>query len=261
VSDDNAYTRPMDADVDPMAWLKKARAANYQERFKINHPDYVAKKKAYDANRKGRSGTSFVKKSHTGGSFVAIDAEGMDIGAQFRLGKDGSRIYYPNAEAANADKENDKYQDHRTVLWMAGGAQGIDNKTMVNLDGFKSEDILSYLCDLPQHFDNAVKQYSGTATKAQPIFISFGFGYDVGQIVKDMPYEKRWELNAGKEWSHRDNGLPGDLMHYPVLYKDFALTYIPGKMLTIYRLKDPANPFYLDGKGVRHVSATAYLHL
>jgi hypothetical protein len=75
---------------------------------------------------------------------------------------------------------------------MAGGIKGIDNKTIVNLDGFKSEDIMSYLCDLPQHFDNAIKQYGGSATKAQPIFISFGFGYDVGQIVKDMPYEKRW---------------------------------------------------------------------
>jgi hypothetical protein len=121
---------------------------------------------------------------------------------------------------------------------MAGGVQDLSNKTVINLDGFKSEDIMSYLCDLPQHFDNAIKQYcGGSATKAQPIFISFGFGYDVGQIVKDMPYEKRWELNAGKAWSNRDDRLPGDLMHYPVLYKGFALTCIPGKMLTLSGLK------------------------
>jgi hypothetical protein len=132
---------------------------------------------------------------------------------------------------------------------MAGGLNGIENVKMVNLDGFKSEDIMSYLCDLPQHFDDAIKQYSGVETKAQPIFISFGFGYDVGQIVKDMPYEKPWELNEGEPWSQRDNGLPGDLMHYPVLYKEFALTCIPGKMITIFRLKDPANPFYYHGKG------------
>ena len=149
---------------------------------------------------------------------------------------------------------NDKYQDHRTVLWMAGGLDRIPNKTMVKLDGLKSEDIMSYLCDLPQHFDNAIKQYSGNATKAQPIFISYGFGYDVGQIVKDMPFEKRLELNAGKAWSQRDNGLLGDLMHYPVLYKEFALICIPGKMITMLRLKDPANPFYYDGKGIKHVS-------
>ena len=137
---------------------------------------------------------------------------------------------------------------------MAGGINGIDNETIVNLNGFKSEEIMSYLCNLPQHFDNAIKQYSGAATKAKPIFISFGFGYDVAQIVKDMPYEKRYELNAGKAYSNPNDGLPGDLMHYPVLYKGFALTCIPGKMVTIFRLKDPANPFYYDGKGVKHVS-------
>jgi hypothetical protein len=252
---DKAFVRPMDADVDPIAYFEKLRAANYQRRFKETHPDYVAKKKAYDANRKGRNGKSFDKKSHTGGNFVAIDAEGMDLPEPpFRLGKDGSRIYYRNADEAKADKKNENYQDHRTVLWMAGGLDGIPNKTIVKLDGFKSEDIMDYLCDLPQHFDNAIKQYGGSATMAQPIFISFGFGYDVGQIVKDMPYEKRWELDEGKAWSQRDNGLPGDLMHYPVLYKGFALTCIPGKMLTIFRLKDPANPFYYDGKGVKHVS-------
>jgi hypothetical protein len=63
-----------------------------------------------------RSGKRFADKTHTGGNFIAIDAEGMDIGAQFHLGKDGTRIYYPDADTAKADKDNDKYQDHRTVL-------------------------------------------------------------------------------------------------------------------------------------------------
>ena len=206
---DKTYARPMDADADPKAYFDKLRAANRQRRFKENHPDYVVKRKAYDANRKSRKGKSFADKSHSGGNFIALDAEGMDIGAQFRLGKDGARIYYPDDDTARADKANGKYQDHRTVLWMAGGADGIPNKTMVKLDGFKSAEIMSYLCDLPQHFDNAIKQYSGMATNAQPIFISFGFGYDVGQIVKDMPFEKRWELNGGKAWSQRDNRLSG----------------------------------------------------
>jgi hypothetical protein len=255
MTDNKADPRPMDADIDPIAYFEKIRARNRRNAFKTNHPDYVVKRKAYDAQRKGRSGTAFANKSHMGGSSVVIDAGGMDLPEPpFRSGKDGSRIYYANADKAKADKEHEQYQDHRTVLWMAGGVQGIENKTIARLEGFKSEDIMSYLCDLPQHFDKAIRQYGGSATKAQPIFIAFGFGYDVGQIVKDMPYEKRWELNAGKAWAERDNGLPGDLMHYPVLYKGFALTCIPGKMITIFRLKDPANPFYYDGKGVKHVS-------
>jgi hypothetical protein len=139
------------------------------------------------------------KKSHMGGNFVALDAEGMDLPEPpYRLDKDGSRKYTPRPMQLK-HKKNENYQD--------------------------------------------------------PIFISFGFGYDVGQIVKDMSYEKRWELNAGKAWAKRDNRLPDDLMHCPVLYKGFALTTcIPGKILTIFRLKDPANPFYYDGKGVKHVS-------
>jgi hypothetical protein len=98
--DDKTYVRPMDADVDPIAYFEKLRAANRQRAFKENHPDYVAKKKAYDANRKGRSGKRFADKFHTGGNFIAIDAEGMDIGAQFRLSKNGAWIYYPDDDTA-----------------------------------------------------------------------------------------------------------------------------------------------------------------
>jgi hypothetical protein len=85
--DDHSYIRTTDADADPKAYFDKLRNANYQRRFKENDPDYVVKKKAYDANRKGRSGKRFADKSHSGGNFIAIDAEGMDIGAQFRVGK------------------------------------------------------------------------------------------------------------------------------------------------------------------------------
>jgi hypothetical protein len=94
--EDKTYIRTTDADADPKAYFDKLRAANRQRAFRENHPDYVAKRKAYDAQRKGRSGKNFADKSHTGGNFIAIDAEGMDIGPQYRLGKNGARIYYPN---------------------------------------------------------------------------------------------------------------------------------------------------------------------
>ena len=55
-------------------------------------------------------------------------------------------------------------------------------------------------------FGPTIKTYTGVrSVDEQSIFVSFGFGYDVGQIVKDMPFEKRWELNAGKAWSQRKN--------------------------------------------------------
>jgi hypothetical protein len=241
--------RPMDADIDPIGWIERAKAANRAKRYRDNHPEYAINKKERDALRKDRSGKKFAGKSRSNGCFVAVDAEGLNMGEQFRLGKDGKRIYYPDLETAKADKKHIKYQDQRTCLWMAGGVEGIPNKTFVNLEGFKSEEIMDRLCGLPQHFDNAIKQYGGSATDAQPIFIAFGFGYDVGQIIKDISFEKRWELNAGKPWSQRNNpNFMADLRAYPVLYKGFALYYIRGKMITIFRLKDPAKPFREDGK-------------
>jgi|HubBroStandDraft_3_1064219.scaffolds.fasta_scaffold1649943_1 hypothetical protein len=84
---------------------------------------------------------------------------------------------------------------------------------------------MSWLLNLPQLFYGAIKDYTGKRSlDEQPIFISFGFGYDVGQIVKDMPFEKRWELNAGKPWSQRNNqNFISDLRSYPVLYKDYSV--------------------------------------
>src|ERR1700733_11563622 len=240
--DDNSNLRPMDADVDPIAYPKKIKAANRQKRFRDNHPEHIEKKKAYDARRKGRSGKSVMSKPRSGGRFVAIDAEGFNINNPFYVDRNNSRVYV-NA-IKSAAKKHAMYQDHRTCLWMAGGVEGIPNKTTVSLTGFNSEEIMSWLLNLPQHFDRAIKQYSGSALDKQPIFIAFGFGYDVGQIVKDMPFEKRWEVNAGKPWSQRNNpNFISDLRAYPVLYKGFALYYIPGKMVTIFKLKDPAKPF------------------
>jgi hypothetical protein len=122
MTDNKADPRPMDADIDPIAYFEKLRAANHQRAFKETHPDYYVKRKAYDAQRKGRSGRRFADKSHTGGNFVAIDAEGMDLDEPpYRLAKDGSRIYYANADAAKADKKNENYQDHtaRFYGWLA----------------------------------------------------------------------------------------------------------------------------------------------
>ena len=222
-------------DYDPDGWLKRAQAANRKKRFRDNHPEHKDNQQVYDAQRKNRSGKSIFKKPRSGGHFVAIDAEGLNIGETFKRGKD-------------------KYQNQRTCLWMAGGIQGIPNKHMVNTDdGFTSEQIMSWLLELPQHFDQAIKTYTGVRSiDEQAIFVSFGFSYDVGQIVKDLPFEKRWELNAGKPWSQRHNkDFIGDLRAYPVLYKDFALYYIPGKMIVLFRLRDPDKPWTENEKGER----------
>ncbi len=87
------------------------------------------------------------------------------------------------------------YIDQRTCLWMAGGAEGFENRALVNLDGCSSKQIFDFLLSLPRQFA------SPDAKGKAPIFISFGFSYDVGQIVKDFPYEKPWEVQNGRPWS------------------------------------------------------------
>ena len=75
-----------------------------------------------------------------------------------------------------------------------------------------------------------------------PIFISFSFGYDLAQIVADMPYEKAWELLHGKPWARRDDPICEARFTRWVYWRDYALSYIPRKSVTIVRLKDPDNP-------------------
>ena len=253
--DDNAAIRSIDDDVDPLSGIRRAMAANRQKRYRDSHPELRTEerrqaRKAYDANR-GTRGQSATEKLRTGGQMIAIDAEGLHKGKPFWLreikqsGTGAKGVLYERIEATDEDTDKTKYQDQRTCLWMAGGVQGIPNKQMVSFTGFTSEEIMGWLVGLPRHFYHAIKQYTGQRSlDTQPIFIAFGFGWDVGQIVKDMPYEKRWELNAGKPWSERKNSnFIVDLRSYPVLYKDFALYYIPGKMITIFRLRNPEKPF------------------
>ena len=250
-------------------WLKKARAANRQKRFRENHPEHKQERKEYDSQRKNRSGTAIREKRHTGEHFVAIDAEGIDKGLPFYLDRHNNRKPICSADEWNNIPDKDRalilrkykgqviYKDQRTSLWMAGGLQGISNKTAVNLEGFTSEQIMAWLIELPDHFYDEIRDYLGVRRlEEQPVFIAFGFGYDVGQIVKDLPYEKRWELNAGKPYSERKNSrYIADLSSYPVLYKDYAMYYIPGKKFVLYKLADPNNPFFINSKGGKEINS------
>jgi hypothetical protein len=248
MDDKPTYLRSIDDEVDPLAWMERAKRANRQKRYDDKRAET---RKEYDAKRGKRDGKSVMEKSRSGGCFVAVDAEGLNVGERFWIDESDKKnpVRRP---VTDKDKSKTQYQDQRTCLWMAGGVQGIPNKIMqlsghrlTNNKGFTSDEIMEYLVALPRHFYQAIKSYTGSRMlEEQPIFIAFGFGYDVGQIVKDLPFEKRWELNAGKPWSQRDNpNFIADLRAYPVLYKGFALYYIPGKMVTIFKLKDPAKPF------------------
>ncbi len=197
------------------------------------------------SGRKGAGSTSgwmINARPRPGGHFVAVDSEGMEL----------------TRAVVGRGREKTTYIDQRTCLWMAGGAEGFENRALVNLDGCSSEQIFDFLLSLPRQFA------SPDAKGKAPIIISFGFSYDVGQIVKDFPYEKAWEVQNGRPWStygkrplkvgqvltalelwmalRAEKDLVRNLRR-PVLWKDYAIHWTPGKSVTLYRLRNPDKPF------------------
>ena len=69
------------------------------------------------------------------------------------------------------------------------------------MNGFKGKEICEVLTSLPAAFLDPRK---GSEARA-PIFVCYAFGYDIGQIVRDMPYEDAWELLHGKPWDRRND--------------------------------------------------------
>jgi hypothetical protein len=180
-------------------------------------------KAAYDKTRVNRPSGRSIDDRLRGGHFVAVDSEGFNIGEPFYRGK---------------GKHKAKYQPHKTGLWSAGGAAGFEDQSLVDPTekGLSSEQILEFLTSLPRKFTHK------DSTALAPIFVSFSFGYDWAQIVADMPYEKAWELLHGKPWSRRDDPKCEARFTRWVYWRDYALSYIPHKSVTIARLKDPDNP-------------------
>jgi hypothetical protein len=195
-------------------WLQKAARAEFDK-----------------ARDKRPRGLRLDDRKRSGGHLVAIDSEGANFGAPVRRG------------AA-------EYQPHRSILWMAGGAEGFKDVELRPAPGrqwLSSEEICSLLTSLPKNFMKA------GSNEPAPVFISFASGYDVGQIVRDMPYEKAWELMHGLPWKAKWSLVDGKWrrkqrptsepnFNRSVYWKGFTLSYRPRKSITIARLKDRDNP-------------------
>ena len=164
---------------------------------------------------------------------------------------------------ASVKRGDAEYQPHHSILWMAGGAEGFKDVELRPAPGrqwLSSEEICSFLTSLPKKFMKA------GSNEPAPGFISFAFGYDVGQIVRDMPYEKAWELMHGLpwkaawslvdgKWRRKERPTSEPNFNRSVYWKGFTLSYRPRKSITIARLKDRNNPSRpVKRKGADHVS-------
>jgi hypothetical protein len=154
--------------------------------------------------------------------FVAIDSEGQNYPGD-DIWYDGVR--YPRHDTylwgAAAD-------DGRPPLWLAAAeTRGLDKRAL------QATQILDWLLSLPRQFGRAV-------------FIMFSFKYDIAQILKHFDYFTAWEIFKRETYPNR-NGVVRHIDHAPVFWKEYAITYIDGKSIDIWRLADPGKP-YQDGR-------------
>ena len=82
---------------------------------------------------------------------------------------------------------------------MVGGVEdkGYQDQIRCWPDGASSENLIEFLLEKPRNF--ASKDPKGM----RPRFSSFGFDWDMAQILKDLPYDKLWEIQKGIRWKDR----------------------------------------------------------
>ena len=77
----------------------------------------------------------------------------------------------------------------------------------------------------------------------RPRFVGFGFDYDDGQILKDLPYQKLWDFQKGVRWKDRHNPDARSRRGQWTPWGDKAVSVIPGKSIKFARLRDRSAPW------------------
>lgn len=147
--------------------------------------------------------------------FVAIDSEGGSHGAPYEL--DGVEI-----------------QPHKSFLWGCGDIVG-------RVEWLYGKTPLGTL-EIVQWLEKQA------AKNPRAIFISFAFGYDVAQLVADLPYEKAWELQHGKPYIDKNNTDAKSNANRITIWRDYGFQYLKGKSLSIFKIGG-----YYDNGGKYHL--------
>src|SRR5208282_2561467 len=66
---------------------------------------------------------------------------------------------------------------------------------------------------------------------------------DDAQILKDLPYDKLWELQKGVRWKDRDNPNARSKRGRWTLWRGYAVSVIPGKSIKLAKLRDRSAPW------------------
>ena len=145
--------------------------------------------------------------------FVAVDSEGGSVGAPIA------------ADLPVRGSHMREFQPHKTFLWGAGDKDGATD-WLFHGRPLGSVEICDWLLSLPKLFGPS-------------IFISFAFGYDVAQIIAELPFEKAWELqrNATPDQPKRKLGS-----RHVVFWGEYGFQFLKGKSFKLFRLPK-GNPF------------------
>ena len=206
---------------------KLAKLPAWKDVRKLFRAEYDRQRDAKREDKpSGPSGRRLSDRGKQGGIFVAIDAEGINIGPP--------RIVKEKGKNKGRDTI---YQKQHTVLWMAGGVEGFEDQILARPDGCGREEIWEFLLSLPRKFA------SKNPSDPEPIFVGFGFDYDLGQLAVGISYKKGWELYTGVPWKHRHNENYIPSSRHITLIGNYAISQIPHKSVTLYRLRDPSKPY------------------
>jgi hypothetical protein len=200
----------------------KARAARHAE---------------YDKARGKRVSGRRLNDRPQGGMIIGVDSEGVNVGEPFILERGRRKTVLREDVRKWIDAGKSVYFRQRTCLWMAGGVEGFEDAILYSADGLRSERIFEFLCSLPRKFSSSDRRAK------QPIFVGFGFGYDIAQILAGLPKQELWEVRKGKPWVKRDDPTWRSNYEGWVLWRSYAVAVLPGKKIKICKLRDPNRPF------------------
>jgi hypothetical protein len=257
--------------VDPNAFVqedgKLFRAMTRKERnqrFRAkNRPAEVARTKAWKAANPGKVEAQKERRSSRDyhRPFVAVDFEGRgfpgfdEVDAVFLARVEEARkegLPEPQLRGPDGKANANAYPLHRATLCAAGGwkrkftaeaiATGLGSPTegaelkpefLEHEDGspLHSDEIIEFLLSLPGQFDRN-QGFTGGVN-----FISYAFNYDATQVLADVPREKVWEITRKKSFKSKRK------IKLPTFYRDYAIDFLKGKWLKLWKLRDPNRPY------------------
>jgi hypothetical protein len=226
-------------------WSQFADWVSIEARAERKQRYYKRRDAARGDKPSGPSGRRINNRPRSGGLFIAIDSEGVNVGEPIIRGKGAKQK---------------TIQRQRTVLWMAGGAEGFQDQILADPATLDRERIWQWLLTLPRQFAGK------NADDKAPIFVGFGFNYDVGQLIVGMPYKKAWELNRGVPWDKRDDPDYPESRRRWVLVGDYAISHIPHKSVVLGKLRNPAKPIVWKvnkktGERTKHVDISERIEI